>query len=161
MNHSSEEHFFLLHYIVHVFKCCSNNYICLKNALQKFSLTLVLTRKHMHLQYQITETFTPPTPNAPPPPQTHTQNTAHMWNTLHKKTQQKTPPASSLSSMNLLSERSSQTHSQVCLCTKNSTTIYCNQTLCMGRGTWGALCVCSYPVVKLLSTLSPPSFQWW
>lgn len=47
---------------------------------------------------------------------------------------------SSLSSTNPLSERRSQTHSQVCLCTKYSTTIYCNQTLCIGRGTWGALC---------------------
>lgn len=50
-------------------------------------------------------------------------------------------PASPMSSTNPLSEWSSQTPSKVCLCTKNSTTIYCNQTLCIGRGTWGALCV--------------------
>ena len=47
-------------------------------------------------------------------------------------------PPRGLSSTNLFSGPSNQT--VVCLCTKTSTTIYCNQTLCIGRGTWGALC---------------------
>lgn len=62
-----------------------------------------------------------------------------------------------LPSTNPLTERSSQTHSKDCLCTKNSTTIYCNQTLCMGRGTWGALCVllpCSEIAVNTFPLLS-------
>lgn len=56
-----------------------------------------------------------------------------------------------LSSTNPLTEGSSQTHSKVCLCTKNSTTIYCNQTLCMDRGTWGALCVL-LPCSEIINT---------
>lgn len=47
-------------------------------------------------------------------------------------------PPRGLSSTNPLSGRSSQT--VVCLCTKTSTPIYCNQTLCIGWGTWGAQC---------------------
>lgn len=78
--------------------------------------------------------------------QVFSNNIKRYWfsNGLYAALKPYYPPrdlSASLSSTNPLSERSSQTHSKVCLCTKNSTTIYCNQTLCMGRGTWGALCV--------------------
>lgn len=66
--------------------------------------------------------------------------------------------ASPMSSTNPLSEWSSQTPSKVCLCTKNSTTIYCNQTLCIGRGTWGALCAL-LPCGEIAVNTFPPPFS--
>lgn len=46
-------------------------------------------------------------------------------------------------------------HSKVCLCTKNSSAIYHNQTPCMGRGTWGALCVLP-PCGEIAVNNTPP-----
>lgn len=61
-----------------------------------------------------------------------------------------------LSSANRLSEASSPTHREVCLCAKNSTTIYCNQTVCIGRVTWGAPCALPPRREIAVDTFPPP-----
>lgn len=62
--------------------------------------------------------------------------------------------------LNLFSKWSCKIHGKVCLCTKNSTTIYCNQTLCIGRDTWGALCVLPLRAEIAVNTFPLTSQQW-
>lgn len=147
------QHFISLkNYISRIFKYCSN-YICMNNAFCKFFFYLHLDSQMVaiHPQYQITEF------SLLLYQKVKCQDVWHTFYLNHNCSIFKTLPLP-LCPQQTCSVNRTARHTVRFVCVLKTAPQFTAIRHCVQAGAPGALCVCSYPAVKLLSTLFP-SFQ--